>query len=66
MKTMNSTRHMQKRMAQRGINGSMVDFVLTHGRADDDRFILDRNDALAVIVDAIDLYKKNRAALLPR
>lgn len=42
---MHTTRHMQKRMGQRGINAGMVDLVMTHGRPERDRFVLDRKEA---------------------
>ena len=38
---------MQKRMAQRGIRRGLVNLVLAHGRSDQDRYVLDRKDALS-------------------
>ena len=49
MKTMTPTRHMQQRMSQRGINRDLVEFVLTHGRPEQDRFVLNRKEALGLL-----------------
>lgn len=38
------TRHMDARMNQRGIPGTLVNLVLLHGRWDGDACKLDRND----------------------
>lgn len=46
---MRPTRHIKKRMSQRGINRGMVDLVLTHGRPDQDRFVLDRKEAISLL-----------------
>lgn len=46
-KAHHSTRHMRKRMAQRGINRGMVELALAHGRPENDRYVLDRKGALS-------------------
>lgn len=51
MNTMKATRHMQKRMGQRGINRRLVDLVLTHGRPEQDRVVLNRKDAARLLED---------------
>lgn len=42
---MKTTTHAQQRMSQRGINRSMVDLCLEHGKIDQDRVLLGRKDA---------------------
>jgi hypothetical protein len=36
-------------MGQRGIGRDLVDIVLEHGRPDQDRFVLNRKEALALL-----------------
>lgn len=51
----NVTKHMDVRMNQRGIPGTLVDLVLSHGRWDGDACTLDRKDLckLKAEVDAL-------------
>lgn len=51
----NVTKHMDVRMNQRGIPGTLVDLVLSHGRWDGDACKLDRKDLckLKAEVDAL-------------
>ena len=42
---MQTTRHIQQRMSQRGINRGIIDAVLALGRPDGDKFVMDRNEA---------------------
>ena len=46
---MHTTHHAQVRMAQRGINKDMVEYVLTNGTPEKDRVILARKDALRIL-----------------
>ncbi|WP_267356659.1 MULTISPECIES: DUF4258 domain-containing protein [unclassified Methylobacterium] len=39
-----TTRHMHTRMNQRGIDGAMVELALTHGRCEQDKYVLDRRE----------------------
>lgn len=39
-----TTKHMRTRMNQRGIDGAMVELVLTHGRCEQDKYVLDRRE----------------------
>lgn len=42
---MQPTRHFKQRMSQRGVSLEMVELVLAHGTADQDRYILSRKEA---------------------
>ena len=46
---MHSTHHVRKRMAQRGISGDMVDYVLCNGTPEKDRVIMGRKEALRML-----------------
>lgn len=48
---MQSTQHIKQRMSQRGISREMVELVLTHGIADQDRYVLGRKEALRLLED---------------
>lgn len=41
---MKQSRHIDERMNQRGIGQAMVDLALTHGRCEQDRYVLDRRE----------------------
>ncbi|PLU02521.1 DUF4258 domain-containing protein [Sinorhizobium medicae] len=41
---MKQSRHIGERMNQRGIAQAMVELVLTHGRCEQDKFVLDRRE----------------------
>lgn len=38
------TKHMHTRMNQRGIGVAMVELALTHGRCEQDKYVLDRRE----------------------
>lgn len=42
---MHMTQHISQRMSQRGITRNLVDFVVTHGETEGDRFIINRKVA---------------------
>lgn len=42
---MQSTRHIEQRMSQRGISKAMVNLVLTHGVIDGDKYIVGKKEA---------------------
>lgn len=42
---MHATQHIQQRMSQRGVSRDMVELVLSHGRPDQDKYILGRKEA---------------------
>jgi len=46
---MDSTMYAQVRMSQRGISRAMVDYVMEHGKPEQDRVILGRKDALSLL-----------------
>lgn len=46
---MQTTRHIQQRMSQRGVSRDMVDLVLTHGTLDQDKYVLGRKEALSLL-----------------
>lgn len=46
---MRDTKHLRQRMSQRGIGRRMVDYVVDHGRPDQDKIVLDRKGALALL-----------------
>lgn len=46
---MRDTKHLRQRMSQRGVSRSMVDYVVDHGRPDQDKIVLDRQGALALL-----------------
>ena len=48
---MHTTNHMQQRMSQRGITREMVDFVLSYGIPDQDKYVLTRQEALERLVE---------------
>jgi hypothetical protein len=43
---MQPTRHVQRRMSQRGISQDMVNLVLQHGAIDGDKYVVGRKEAL--------------------
>lgn len=58
---MRTTIHAQQRMSQRGINRSMVDLCLEHGKIDRNKVLLGRKDAedlLAKMQDRMKVLKK--------
>jgi Domain of unknown function (DUF4258) len=58
---MRTTIHAQQRMSQRGINRSMVDLCLEHGKIDRNKVLLGRKDAedlLAEMQDRMKVLKK--------
>ena len=46
---MRDTKHFQQRMSQRGMNRSMVDLTLQFGEVEQDRHVLGRKAALALL-----------------
>lgn len=46
---MQTTKHIQQRMSQRGVSREMVKFVLAHGVPEHDKFILGRREALGLL-----------------
>ena len=46
---MQSTRHIQQRMSQRGVTQGMVNLVMEYGTQEQDRYILGRKDVLALL-----------------
>lgn len=48
---MHSTHHSQVRMAQRGINRDVVEYVLTYGTPEKDKIIMGRKEALRKLED---------------
>ncbi|MBK6906352.1 MAG: DUF4258 domain-containing protein [Rhodocyclaceae bacterium] len=46
---MQTTRHIQQRMSQRGVSRDMVDFVMDHGTEEQDKYILGRKEALSLL-----------------
>lgn len=52
------TRHIHKRMSQRGISGRLIDLVSQYGVDDGDKVILDRKNAEALL-DAIDEMRRD-------
>lgn len=41
---MRQSKHIDSRMNQRGIGKAMVDLAITHGRCDQDKYVLDRRE----------------------
>lgn len=52
------TRHIHKRMNQRGINSRLVDLVSQFGVEDGDRLVLDRKNTQSLL-DAMDSMRKD-------
>lgn len=46
---MRDTKHFQQRMSQRGVNRAMVDLVLTFGEIDQDKHVLGKRQAQALL-----------------
>ena len=46
---MEITQHIQQRMSQRGVSNQMVEMVLRHGRLEQDKYVLDRREALSLL-----------------
>ena len=46
---MRKTKHFQQRMSQRGVNQAMVDLAVNCGVIDQDRYVLSRKSALALL-----------------
>jgi len=55
---MSRTRHLHKRMSQRGIQTAMVDLVSQYGIEDGDKLVLDRKNTESLL-QALDHMKKN-------
>jgi hypothetical protein len=54
---MHKTKHIEKRMAQRGISKSMLELVLNYGKDAGDKIILDRRTAQKLLEDFRTLMK---------
>jgi len=54
---MQKTRHIEKRMSQRGISNAMIDLALTYGEASGDKVILGRRSARRLLEDLRTLMK---------
>lgn len=52
------TRHINQRMAQRGINGRMVDLVSEYGQSVGDKMVLDRKN-IDALLNAMHTLKKD-------
>jgi len=52
------TRHIHKRMSQRGINARLVDLVSSYGVEHGDKLILDKKNTEALL-KAIDTFRKD-------
>lgn len=52
------TRHIHQRMAQRGINGHVVELVSQYGESVGDKVILDRKN-IDALLRAVDHFKKD-------
>lgn len=46
---MQTTKHVQQRMSQRGVSSEMVELVLTHGTLNQDKYVLGRKEALSLL-----------------
>lgn len=46
---MQTTKHIQQRMSQRGVSRDMVDFVMDHGTSEQDKYVLGRKEALSLL-----------------
>lgn len=46
---MQTTRHIQQRMSQRGVSRDMVEFVLAHGIPEQDKYILGRKEVISLL-----------------
>ena len=46
---MQTTKHIQQRMSQRGVSRDMVELVMTHGTLDQDKYVLGRKEALRLL-----------------
>lgn len=46
---MQTTRHFQQRMSQRGVSRDMVDFVMDYGMSEQDKYVLGRKEALNLL-----------------
>lgn len=46
---MQTTKHIQQRMSQRGVSRDMVELVLTRGTLDQDKYVLGRKEALSLL-----------------
>lgn len=46
---MQTTQHVMQRMSQRGVTGEMVDFVLNFGSLEQDKYVLGKRQALALL-----------------
>lgn len=57
---MRHSKHLHARMNQRGIERAMVDLVLTHGRCELDKYVLDRRE----VDRCLDEINRERGLLL--
>ncbi len=46
---MQTTKHIQQRMSQRGVSRDMVELVLNHGTLEQDKYVLGRKEALSLL-----------------
>lgn len=46
---MQTTRHIQQRMSQRGVSRDMVEFVLAHGTPEQDKYVLGRKEVISLL-----------------
>jgi hypothetical protein len=49
MKNFKTTKHAETRQSQRGISTRMVDYVLTNGFAEKDKFVLGKKEILDIL-----------------
>lgn len=54
---MHKTKHIEKRMAQRGISNAMIDLTLNYGEESGDKVILGRRSAKRLLEDVRTLLK---------
>jgi len=54
---MSRTRHIHRRMGQRGITSSLVDLTSRYGIDQGDRIVLDRKN-IAALLDGLDIFRK--------
>ena len=54
MKKLKTSKHAAARQAQRGTSSTMVDYVLTNGQLDKNKFVLGKKDILNILISIED------------